>query len=168
MKISIRPYTEADTADAVRIWNEVVEDGIAFPQLDLLDNITGHAFFTGQTHTAVACDDDTGAVIGLYILHPNNIGRVGHIGNASYAVSSEARGQHVGDALVKDSLRMARVCGFRLMQFNAVVKTNSPALHLYEKNGFVKIGEIPGGFHKKSGEYEDIVLFYHTLETKGE
>lgn len=168
MKITVRPYTAADTADAVRIWNEVVEDGIAFPQLDLLNESSGHAFFTGQTYTAVACDGETGAVVGLYILHPNNIGRVGHIGNASYAVSSAYRGQHIGDALVKDSLRMAKECGFRLMQFNAVVKTNLSALHLYEKNGFVKIGEIPGGFHKKTGEYEDIVLFYHTLDTKGE
>ena len=166
MKITVRKYEKADAEAAVKIWNEVVEDGIAFPQLELLDRESGHAFFSEQTYTAVAEID--GKVAGMYILHPNNIGRCGHIGNASYAVSSEYRGQHIGDALVRDSLRMAKICGFRLMQFNAVVKTNAPALHLYEKNGFVKIGEIPGGFHKKSGVYEDIVLFYHTLERIGE
>jgi len=167
MEIIVRRYEKSDADAAVKIWNEVVDDGIAFPQLELLDTESGHAFFSEQTHTAVAVDNKSDEVVGMYILHPNNIGRCGHIGNASYAVSSKYRGQHIGDALIKDSLRMAKESGFRLMQFNAVVKTNAPALHLYEKNGFVKIGEIPGGFHKKSGEYEDIVLFYHTLEQKG-
>ena len=49
------------------------------------------------------------------------------------------------------------------MQFNAVVKSNLGAIHLYEKLGFVRIGEVPGGFLMKDGHYEDIVLFYHTL-----
>lgn len=163
MPCTIRPYRREDAEQAVSVWNEVVRDGIAFPQTDELDADTGHAFFSEQTHTAVAVDTESGAIHGLYILHPNNIGRCGHIGNASYAVASGHRGEKIGDMLVKDSLRMAKECGFRLMQFNAVVKTNAPALHLYEKNGFIRIGEIPGGFYKKSGEYEDIVLFYHTL-----
>ena len=163
MRISVRRYEQRDAEAASAIWNEVVRDGIAFPQLDFLDTVSGHEFFSAQTYTAVAENGENGEILGLYILHPNNIGRCGHIGNSSYAVASRYRGIHVGDALVKDSLRMAKECGFRLMQFNAVVKTNAPALHLYEKNGFVKIGEIPGGFLKKSGVYEDIVLFYHTL-----
>ena len=35
MKIEIRAYTEKDLPDMIRIWNEVVEEGIAFPQEDL-------------------------------------------------------------------------------------------------------------------------------------
>lgn len=88
----------------VKIWNEVVEDGVAFPQEKYLTDETGREFFAAQTYTAVAEDADTGRVLGLYILHPNNVGRCGHICNASYAVERTARGLHIGEKLVKDCL----------------------------------------------------------------
>ena len=87
----IRQYEHKDIQDMIRIWNEVVEEGIAFPQEELLTEETGSSFFASQSYTAVAEID--GKVKGLYILHPNNVGRCGHICNASYAVSSDARGQ---------------------------------------------------------------------------
>ncbi len=145
----------------IRIWNEVVEEGIAFPQLDLLDEESGRRFFAGQTYCGVA--DDDGAVVGLYILHPNNVGRCGHIANASYAVDSACRGKHIGEMLVKDCLVRAKNAGFRLMQFNAVVESNIHARHLYERLGFVLLGTIPNGFMMKDGSYQNICLYYHTL-----
>ena len=68
-----------------------------------------------------------------------------------------------GEKLVKHSLEKGKELGFRLLQFNAVVKTNLSAIHIYEKLGFVQLGTIPGGFLRKCGEYEDIILFYHEL-----
>lgn len=144
-----------------KIWNEIVADGEAFPQTEPLAESEAEKFFAAQTHCAVACDGDS--ISGLYILHPNNVGRCGHIGNASYAVSSGARGRHIGRALVEDSLSKAKECGFRLMQFNAVVAANIRAQKLYESLGFVKLGVIPGGFLMKDGHYEDIILYYCTL-----
>ena len=73
---------------------------MAFPQEELLDASSGAAFFAEQTCTAVAVDRQTGHIYGLYILHPNNVGRCGHICNASYAVEREARGLHIGEKLV--------------------------------------------------------------------
>ena len=84
----IRRYTEQDLPEMIRIWNEVVEEGIAFPQEEVLALNTGAEFFSSQSYTGVAEED--GIIYGLYILHPNNIGRCGHICNASYAVSSES------------------------------------------------------------------------------
>ena len=86
MNITVRKYEEKDLPDLIRIWNEVVEDGVAFPQEEYLNEETGKAFFAEQTYTAAAVDEESGKVYGLYILHPNNIGRCGHICNASYAV----------------------------------------------------------------------------------
>ena len=106
---------------------------------------------------------DGGEVIGLYILHPNNIGRCGHIANASYAVGSAARGKGAGRLLVEDSLAQGRANGFRVMQFNAVVASNAGARHLYEKLGFVQLGTIPGGFRMPDGSYADICPYYHEL-----
>lgn len=159
--MQVREYTKHDLPDMIRIWNEVVEDGIAFPQEELLDAESGDAFFASQSYCGVAEED--GKVYGLYILHPNNIGRCGHICNASYAVSSDARGRHIGEMLVKDCLRMGRELGFRVLQFNAVVESNVHARHLYERLGFVQLGTIPGGFRMKDGHYENICPYYHEL-----
>ena len=159
--MEIRSYRETDIPSMVRVWNEVVEEGVAFPQLDFLDEESGRAFFAAQTYCAVAEDD--GTVVGLYILHPNNVGHCGHIANASYAVDSACRGKHVGEKLVTDCLEKARSHGFKLMQFNAVVESNVHARHLYERLGFVPVGMIPNGFLMKDGTYQNIFLYYHAL-----
>lgn len=162
MNITIRQYTEADLAAMVEIWNEVVEDGIAFPQEELLDINSGREFFASQTYTAVAVDENN-AVLGFYILHPNNVGRCGHICNASYAVKKPFRGLHIGEKLVSDCLVQGRAHGFGVLQFNAVVASNTHARHLYERLGFTQLGTIPNGFRMKDGHFEDICPYYHQL-----
>ncbi|ACV22081.1 N-acyltransferase YncA [Slackia heliotrinireducens] len=159
--IEVRAYTQEDVAGMVEVWNEVVDAGISFPQEKGLTVEEGAAFFGEQTHCAVAVED--GVVLGLYILHPNNVGRCGHIANSSYAVRANRRGKGIGRMLVSDSLRMGRECGFRILQFNAVVATNAGARHLYESLGFKQLGTIPGGFHMPDGSYEDICPYYHEL-----
>ncbi|MBQ9328458.1 MAG: GNAT family N-acetyltransferase [Solobacterium sp.] len=158
---TIRAYTPADLPEMIRIWNEVVEDGIAFPQEELLDETSGAEFFASQTYCGVAASEDE--VVGLYILHPNNIGRCGHICNASYAVSRTERGNHIGEQLVKDCIRQGHEEGFRVLQFNAVVESNIHARHLYERIGFHQLGVIPGGFRMKDGHYENICPYYIEL-----
>ena len=163
MEIRVRKYRADDLPAMIRIWNEVVEEGIAFPQEELLDMTSGAAFFGSQSYSAVAEDGDSGTIYGLYILHPNNVGRCGHIANASYAVDSACRGKHIGEQLVSDCLVQARNNGFKLMQFNAVVENNTHARHLYERLGFVQVGMIPNGFLMKDGSYQNIFLYYHVL-----
>ena len=157
----VRKYIDKDLPDIIRIWNEVVEEGVAFPQEDVLDMESGAAFFASQSFTGVA--EEEGKIYGLYILHPNNVGRCGHICNASYAVSSEARGRHIGEKLVTDCLIKGKELGFRVLQFNAVVESNVHARHLYERLGFIQLGTIPGGFRMKDGHYENICPYYHEL-----
>ncbi len=159
--MKIRAYTEQDVPAMVHIWNQVVEEGVAFPQLDFLTEETGRAFFAEQTYCAVA--DEDGTVMGLYILHPNNVGRCGHIANASYAIDSACRGKHIGEQLVSDSLVQGKAAGFQILQFNAVVENNIHARHLYERLGFVHLGTIPKGFLMKDGSYQNIRIYYHQL-----
>ena len=136
MQIQITAYTDRYVKEAVDIWNQVVEDGVAFPQTELLTEETGDLFFKEQSYTGLAVDAETGHIAGLYILHPNNVGRCGHICNASYAVRRDMRGQQIGEALVR---------------------------HCLQKAGFVRLGTIPGGFLMKDGHYEDIVVHYIVL-----
>ena len=160
--MQIRAFTDSDIDAVLSIWNEVVEEGAAFPQEEPLTLRTGREFFAAQSYTGVAEDED-GQVVGVYILHPNNVGRCGHIANASYAVRSSCRGRHIGEKLVTDCLARAKEIGFRVLQFNAVVESNRPARHLYERLGFVQLGVIPGGFRRKDGRYENICPYYRVL-----
>ena len=129
---------------------------------ELLTEESGREFFAGQSWCGVA-EDEAGKVLGLYILHPNNVGRCGHICNASYAVSKKARGLHIGEKLVLDCLKEGKKHGFGVLQFNAVVATNLHARHLYERLGFIQLGTIPKGFRMKDGHYEDICPYYKEL-----
>lgn len=161
--IVLRKYEEKDIEQMIRIWNEIVDEGIAFPQEKCLTAETGRAFFAGQSYCGVAVEKGSLNVLGLYILHPNNVGRCSHICNASYAVLSSCRGEHIGEKLVLDCIKQAKAIGFRVLQFNAVVAANIHARHLYERIGFKQLGTIPKGFRLKNGAYEDICPYYIEL-----
>lgn len=161
--IVVRKYGADDIPAMKDIWNEVVDEGNAFPQEEDLTDEGAKDFFAQQTYCGVAVSED-GKIYGMYILHPNNIGRCGHIANASYAVSFESRGLHIGEKLVRDCVVQAKAHGFGILQFNAVVATNIHARHLYERIGFKQLGTIPGGFRMDDGHYEDICPYY--IETK--
>lgn len=154
----IRAYEERDVKDMTDIWNEVVSEGNAFPQEDELNYGEASSFFASQTYCGVC--EISGAVKGLYILHPNNVGRCGHIGNASFAVSRQSRGLHIGAGLVKDCLLQAGRAGFKILQFNAVVEDNIRARHLYERLGFKSLGVIEKGFRMPDGTYKNICPYY--------
>ena len=157
----IRAWKDYDICGMTAVWNEVVDEGNAFPQEERLDEKSGRAFFLQQTYCGVAVLGGESA--GLYILHPNNVGRCGHICNASFAVSSRCRGQGIGELLVRDCLKRAKEYGFGVLQFNAVVESNMRARRLYEKLGFVQLGVIPNGFRMKDGSLENICPYYHEL-----
>ncbi|MBR3745453.1 MAG: GNAT family N-acetyltransferase [Selenomonadaceae bacterium] len=157
MSVEVEAYDSKHVRAAIEIWNEVVREGIAFPQENELDEVTGDEFFKSQSFTGLAVDTDTGEILALYILHPNNVGRCGHISNASYAVRSNLRGRHLGELIVKHCIEKARELGFGILQFNAVVATNIHARHLYQRLGFVELGTIPKGFRMPDGSFADII-----------
>ena len=69
--MEIRKYNESDVPAMVRIWNEVVEEGVAFPQEEFLDGESGSAFFASQSYCGVAVAD--GRVVGRFIVQNHNI-----------------------------------------------------------------------------------------------
>ena len=60
MEIQIRKFEEKDLPDAVAIWNQVVEDGVAFPQTEGLTLESGLTFFMEQSYTGIAVSQETG------------------------------------------------------------------------------------------------------------
>ena len=160
--LTLRPVSPKYLHDATAIWNEIVAAGDSFPGDNLLSEDEAWEMFEAQTASVCALDGDE--VVGVYILHPNNIGRCGHIANASYAVKANARGRGVGRALVEDCIRQAKTHGFRGLQFNAVVSTNTAAIALYIKLGFRVIGTVPGGYRYKDEGYRDTLIMIKTWE----
>lgn len=163
MKSRVRRYRDSDLPAMREIWNEVVNAGQAFPQERPESVESAREFFQSQTYCGVA-ENARGEITGLYILHPNNIGRCGHICNASYAVAANERGKGTGRLLVEDSLRIAGKAGFRIMQFNAVASDNLAANSLYSSLGFVLLGSVPGGFRRPDGSFQEINLYYRALD----
>lgn len=161
--IKVKPFDKKDIKEVNAVWNRVVEDGRAFPQEIPFNDEDGIAFFEGQTYTGVAYDDQTDEIVGVYILHPNFVGRCSHICNTSYAVKADKRGLGIGKLIVTHSMQKAREHGFKILQLNAVIASNTPALALYKKLGLIPLGAIKNAFRNKDGEYEDIIPHYITL-----
>ncbi|MEA4807082.1 MULTISPECIES: GNAT family N-acetyltransferase [Acetobacterium] len=157
MNIEMRTLRQADMQQATEIWNFIVEEANSFPGDQVLCEAEAALMFAQQTETVCALRGDE--VVGLYILHPNNIGRCGHIANASFGVKPAYRGKGIGRQLVEDCLKRSQDKGFKGLQFNAVVSTNYPAITLYLKLGFKIIGTIKDGYRLKDNVYVDTLIF---------
>jgi L-amino acid N-acyltransferase YncA len=100
-----------------------------------------------------------GAVVGTYVLKPNQPGLGDHVANAGYMVAADARGRGVGAAMCEHSLGEARAAGYRAMQFNFVVSTNERAVALWRRMGFAVVGTVPRAFrHREQGEVDVYVM----------
>ena len=85
-------------------------------------------------------------VLGTANMYANRGGPGNHVASGTLMVDEEARGKGVGRALTTDMVDWARRSGFAAIQFNAVVDTNTAAIHLYESLGFVTLGTAPRAF----------------------
>ncbi|WP_431882513.1 N-acetyltransferase family protein [Micromonospora gifhornensis] len=112
--------------------------------------------------TVVAVEPD-GTVLGSAKLTPNQLGPGAHVANASFMVAPWAAGRGIGRALGRHVLDLARADGYRAMQFNAVVASNTRAVALWRSLGFEVVGRIPEGFHHPDEGYVDLLVMYQRL-----
>lgn len=102
-------------------------------------------------------------IVGTYILRPNQAGGGSHVANAAFMVASDAQGCGVGRRMAEHCLSEASRMGFRAMQFNFVISTNAPAIHLWEQLGFKIVGVLPGAFHHPEKGYLDVYVMHRSL-----
>jgi GNAT superfamily N-acetyltransferase len=112
-------------------------------------------------HAVVAIDGDQ--VLGTAKAGPNRPGRGGHVATASFMVSPAAQGRGVGRALAEYVLQWARDAGYRSMQFNAVVETNTAAVRLWQNLGFEIIGTVPEAFDSAAHGLVGLHVMYQQL-----
>jgi L-amino acid N-acyltransferase YncA len=160
--MKIRPATDADHAVIWKIIHEIVAAGDTYALDPNMSREEAQAYwFSADTHTYVAETD--GRVVGTYILKPNQLGPGSHVANAGFMVPSQTQGSGVGRAMAEHCLAEARRMGFRAMQFNCVVSTNTPAVHLWQQLGFKIVGTLPSAFrHPKKG-FVDVYVMYRSL-----
>jgi L-amino acid N-acyltransferase YncA len=158
----IRAATESDRDAIWNIFHETIAmgDTCAFDPKMCREEALAY-WFRGDTHTFVAEKDDR--VVGTYILKPNQLGPGSHVANAAFMVASDERGSGVGRRMAEHCLGEARRMGFRAMQFNFVVSTNAPAIHLWEQLGFKVVGTLPETFRHPEKGYVDVYVMYRSL-----
>lgn len=120
------------------------------------------AYWFGPQHEVFAAMEDA-QVLGTYFLQPNQQGGGSHVANCGYITAPWATGRGVARAMCKHSLDHARIRGFRAMQFNFVVSTNEPAVHLWRSLGFEIVGRLPGAFHHPRQGFVDALVMYRSL-----
>jgi len=159
--ITIRDHLPDDLLAITNLFNAIVSNGTSFMSEETLSVAAMSSTIALMRYTAVALKDNV--VIGCYWIHDNMPGRGSHIANATYCVGLSHRNQGIGRALAEHSLASARIMGYRGMQFNGVVCTNAPSVHLWESLGFIRVGIIPGGFRASNEQYQDIAIYYGAL-----
>lgn len=160
--LKVRPATEADRDPVWIIFHAIVAAGDTYafdPKMSRHDALA--YWFRADTHTYVAEED--GRVVGTYILRANQPGPGSHVANAAFMVASDAQGSGVGRRMAEHCLSEARHLGFRAMQFNFVVSTNMPAIHLWEQLGFKTVGTLPAAFHHPQKGYVDVYVMFRSL-----
>ncbi|MBY8975287.1 GNAT family N-acetyltransferase [Rhodobacteraceae bacterium NNCM2] len=158
MTLTIRPATEADH-DA--IW-QILEPTFRAGETYCVDrDVTREgalAYWLAPENRVFVADE--GGVLGTYLLHANQRGGGAHVSNCGFATSPSATGRGIAQAMLSHALDTAREAGFRAMQFNFVVSTNTRAVALWERNGFETVGRLPGAFdHPTLGEVDALVMY---------
>jgi L-amino acid N-acyltransferase YncA len=160
--MEIRAATNTDRHAIWKIFHEIIATGDTYavdPRMSREQAL--NYWFRADTHTYVAEKDSR--IVGTYILKPNQLGPGSHVANAAFMVAADAQGCGVGRAMVEHCLSEARRVGFRAMQFNFVVSTNTRAIHLWQHLGFKIVGTLPGAFRHPEKGYVDVYVMYRSL-----
>jgi L-amino acid N-acyltransferase YncA len=158
---------EAKAADWPAIWQILKEVGTAGETLTWDPARTEARARTGWMRenpgrTIVAVDND-GSIIGSANTHPIHLGPGSHVANAGFVVHRARRGEGIGRALCRRVLDQARADGYRAMQFNAVVETNTPAIRLWRSFGFQILATVPEAFRHPTHGYVGLHIMHRTL-----
>ena len=157
--MEIRDATLADWPGIWPFFSEIVQEGETYAYDPAMTSDEARAMWLeAPARTVVAVDGDGDGdgdgetVLGSATMGPNRPGNGAHVATASFMVSRAARGRGTGRALGEEVIRWATASGFRSIQFNAVVETNTAAVTLWRSLGFEIIGTVPEAFaHPRDG-----------------
>ncbi|MEU5430953.1 GNAT family N-acetyltransferase [Streptomyces olivoreticuli] len=157
----------AEAADWPAIWPVVravaaAGETFTYPR-DITEEFARASWMLSAPSRTVVAVDDAGTLLGTAKMNPNHMGPAAHIASAGFMVAPEHSGRGVGRALGEYAVEWARAEGYRAMQFNAVVESNSRAVALWKSLGFTVVGTLPEGYRLPDGRYTGLHIMHLAL-----
>jgi len=160
--MQIRAATDADRSAILAIVKPVLSAGETYAVSRDLDDAEVLAYWFAPNHQVLVAED-AGQILGTYYLMANRDGGGSHVANCGYMTAPAAQGRGIARAMCEHSLIRARENGFRAMQFNHVVSTNTRAVALWQSLGFAIVGTLPLAFNHPAHGYVDAYVMFRTL-----
>ena len=160
--MEIRPFRPEDRAAVWEILQPMLCAGETYALPQEMSEAEAIAYWTGQDRETFVAEEG-GQVLGTYYLRANQLGGGSHVANCGYVTSPTATGRGIARSMCAHSLALAKERGFRAMQFNFVVSTNTRAVSLWESLGFEIVGRLPNGFLSPQQGYVDALVMFREL-----
>lgn len=160
--VELRPATQADHPELWAMLEPVFRAGETYAIDRAISREAALAWWCAGTHSAYLAEA-LGTPVGSYYIAPNQQGGGAHVANCGFVSAPAAQGRGVARKMLAHALDTARAQGYRAMQFNCVVSTNTRAVTLWQANGFEIAGRLPGAFHHPVQGFVDAYVMYRTL-----
>jgi GNAT superfamily N-acetyltransferase len=160
----VRDAADADWPEIWMFLREIVRAGDTYTwSTDVTEHEARAQWFLPPPWRVFVAVSSDGGIAGTAKVGPNQGGPGAHVANASFMVNPDYAGSGVGRALGEHVLRVARDEGYRAMQFNAVVETNSRAVALWRSLGFDILTTVPEAFRHPRAGYVGLHIMYRRL-----
>jgi L-amino acid N-acyltransferase YncA len=161
-EIGFRLAAEDDWPAIFRIFKAVTATENTYPFPPDVTESEARDLWMAPTKTVFVATVGDGLVGTAYVT-PNLPGLGDHIANAGWMVHPDDQGKGIGRPFAVYVIAEARAAGFRGMQFNAVVATNTGAIALWESLGFAIVGTVPDAFRHSTNGLTAIHIMYREL-----
>ncbi|MCW1384443.1 GNAT family N-acetyltransferase [Novosphingobium sp. KCTC 2891] len=156
----------AHPEDSAAIWSilePVIRAGETYALDRAMPRTAALAYWVGGDKETFVAEGEDGALLGTYYLRANQSGGGSHVANCGYMTASTATGRGIARAMCNHSLDRARQRGFRAMQFNFVVSSNTRAVALWQSCGFAIVGRLPLAFAHPTLGMGDALVMHQAL-----
>ena len=162
--MEIRPATDDDWSSIWPFYQVIVQAGETYAiDPSIIEEEARREWMQTQSGVTFVAADADGRVVGSANAYPNRPAAGAHVASASFMVDPARSGGGVGRALGEHVLEWAREQGFRSMQFNAVVETNTRAVALWKSLGFDVLATVPEAFRHPTKGYVGLLVMYRRL-----
>lgn len=151
LDLAFSPAGEVDWPGIWEVFHAVVSTGDTYPYPPDTTEEQAKTIWMAPSHVVFVAKEGDEIVATAYH-RPNMYGLGDHIANAGWMVRPDHQGEGIGRRFAEYVLDQAREAGFRGMQFNAVVASNTGAVGLWQSLGFEIVGTVPDAFrHARLG-----------------
>jgi len=163
VRMNIRPAHMNDERSIWRIIGPTIRAGETYALDRDMTEADALAYWLGDDRETFVAEEG-GEIIGTYYIRSNQAGGGKHICNCGYMTSATATGRGVARAMCQHSINSAQQRGYRGIQFNFVVSTNTRAVALWESFGFEIVGRLPQAFQHPNLGYVDALVMFRKLD----